>query len=406
MNTMNASTTATSEILGEGTLVGRHRVVGKLAEGAQAIVYIGEHVVTRAQVAIKVLRRCHCGSREMIARFEREARVMGRVAGCGTIVQIHDAGTLADARPFLVTEFVRGRELSTLLSNARRRDVTMDLERVLTIGRDLAAALRDAHGRGVVHRDLKPSNVMIARMPDGREVAKLVDFGVSGDLAVRGTSPELTRAGSVVGTLEYMSPEQAAGQPASVSMDIYALGVVLFEMTTGTLPPSHGLRRGTVPRIAGLRADIPQALDALVSRCLCADPTARVADAVEVLSRLAAAHDQLGASAPSHVWAQGRPVRAAGAIQVTPDGMVTPEDGVDGPASARRVAPRTVSCPAGRAPRLGRFRRRGRPMLRVVGLVVVVAAGLLTGIAIWRLGLRATRDATDRAAMPTRFDTG
>ncbi len=310
------------ELLAEGTLVGRHRILGKLSEGAHAILYMGEHQVTRAEVAIKVLRAAYAASGEMMARFDREARVMGRLAGSPAIVQVHDAGELEDGRRYLVMEFVRGRELSTVLTNCIRRGVPLELERVISIARDLASALRDAHGKGVIHRDLKPSNVMVIREPDGREHAKLVDFGVSGDLEVRGTSADLTATGSVIGTPEYMSPEQAVGLPASVSMDIFALGAVLFEMTTGSLPPQQALRQGAAPRVSTLRPGVPGALDGLVHGCLLVDPVGRVGDAIEVLSRLGTAAEDLAGKADANAWSQGRPVRAAGTLDVVPSGPV------------------------------------------------------------------------------------
>lgn len=394
MKTMTAFPRPADEALAAGRLIGRHRIVGKLAEGAHAILYMGEHVVTQAEVAIKVLRRTHADSPEMRARFDREARVMGRLSGCPTIVQVHDAGELDDGRRFLVMEFVRGRELATVLSNAGRRGAPLELERVTAIARDLASALRDAHGKGVVHRDLKPSNIMIARLPDGREHAKLVDFGVSGDLDAQGGGEELTTAGAVIGTAAYMGPEQAVGLPAAVSMDIFALGVVLFEMTTGTLPPPSVLRVGAAPRVATLRADVPAALDALVFQCLLPDPRARIGDAIELLNKLGGVEDELGTRAPAHAWSAGRPLRAAGSIDVR-----SPDD--------RTVAaePSVPALPRPRPARVRPPRRPPRPLLRILGIVLVVALGILVGLAIWRIGLRGASRA-DRAADPAGDDTG
>lgn len=393
MKTMTAFPRPADDVLAAGRLVGRHRIVGKLAEGAHAILYMGEHVVTQAEVAIKVLRRAHAESVEMRARFDREARVMGRLSGCPTIVQVHDAGELDDGRRFLVMEFVRGRELATLLSNAGRRGVPLELERVTAIARDLASALRDAHGKGVVHRDLKPSNIMVVRLPDGREHAKLVDFGVSGDLDAGG-GEELTTAGAVIGTAAYMSPEQAVGMPAAVSMDIFALGVVMFEMTTGTLPPPSVLRIGAAPRVATLRADVPAALDALVFQCLLADPRARVGDAIELLGKLGLVEDELGTRAPPHAWSAGRPLRAAGSIDVGgADDRTIPEDHT------------IVALPRPRPARVRAVRRPPRPLLRLLGIVVVVTLGILVGLAIWRIGLRSAPRA-DRAVDPAAPDSG
>jgi eukaryotic-like serine/threonine-protein kinase len=315
--TMPATTRPIDEWLLPGTELGRHRIAGKLAEGAHAILYMGEHVQTRAEVAIKVQRGAFVRSPEMLARFDREAVVIGRLAGSRTVVQVHDAGALPDGRRYLVMEFVRGRELSTMLVNSERRGVPLELERVVAIAADLAAALRDAHGKGVVHRDLKPGNVMIVREPDGHETAKLVDFGISGDRDQSGGGGgDLTMTGSVIGTPEYMSPEQSVGLPAAPAMDLFALGVVLFEMITGSLPPRAALRGGTVPPASSLRAGVPASLDELVRELLMVDPKRRPEDAIAVLTRLAMAREQLrGASGPN-AWAEGRPLRAAGAIEM------------------------------------------------------------------------------------------
>ncbi len=357
------------DALGPGTLVGRHRIRGRLAEGTHALLYVGEHVVTRAEVAIKVLRHADARHAGVLARFDREARVMGRLSGCPTIVQVHDAGELHDGRRFLVMELVHGPELAALLAHASRRGAPLELARIIAIAGDLAAALRDAHAKGVVHRDLKPSNVVVARGSDGRELAKLVDFGVSADLELDDAAAPLTGAGAPMGTPEYMAPEQAAGLPATVAMDLFALGVVMHEMTTGVLPTAQVLRRGQAPRIATLRRGVPAALDTLVSRCLCVDPRARIGDAAAVLVGLMAARDQLEGGKASHVWIGGRPVRAAGEIDL---GAVPPDPEPDPSAVRTRVLPT----------------RRRPPFAAVLLVVAVIGFGALAGVVIWWLGPR------------------
>jgi eukaryotic-like serine/threonine-protein kinase len=305
-----------TELLPPGTVVGRHRVAGKIAEGTHAILYMGEHVETSAKVAIKVLRWAWARHPEAIARFNREAHVMGRLAAANNVVHVHDIGDSPDGRRYLVMEFVRGRELSLILSNAKHRSEPTDIERACVIARDVAAALRDAHGKGVVHRDVKPSNIMVVREPDGREQAKLVDFGVSSDLESKAVGADLTVAGSVIGTQEYMAPEQAVGLPAAPAMDIFALGVVLFEMLTSQLPPAEALRGGLVPPASTLRPGVPLSLDELVRDCLQFDPRARPNTAIEVITRLGIVLDELrGRLSAPNKWAEGRPLKAAGAIE-------------------------------------------------------------------------------------------
>jgi len=381
------------ELLEPGTVVGRHRIAGKLAEGTHATIYMGEHVETSARVAVKVLRWAFASHPEAIARFNREAHVMGRLALATNVVHVHDIGNSPDGRRYLVMEFVRGRELSLVLANAKHRGEPMDPARACLIARDVAAALRDAHGKGVVHRDVKPSNIMILREPDGREQAKLVDFGVSSDLDSKGVEPDLTVAGSVIGTAEYMAPEQAAGLPATPAIDIFALGVVLFEMLSSQLPPPDALRSGTVPPVSTLRPGLPAALDELVRDCLSYDPSRRPSTAIEVITRLGIVLDELrGRHSGPTKWVEGRPVRAAGAI-ASHDDHDADADG-DGPvaravvtAQARHDAPRR------------------RPLALAVALVVGIVA--VSAFAAWKLmdvDTSSSRDDVPTKAAPQASD--
>ncbi|HWB82240.1 MAG TPA: protein kinase [Nannocystaceae bacterium] len=383
-HTMHATARPIDEQLAPGTELGRHRVMGKLAEGAHAILYMGEHLQTRAEVAIKVLRAPFVRSGEMLARFDREALVMGRLAGCRTVVQVHDAGALPDGRRYLVMELVRGRELSTVLQNSVRRGVPLELERVLAIAADIASGLRDAHGKSVVHRDLKPSNVMIVREPDGRETAKLVDFGISGDRDQPAGHGDLTMMGAVIGTPEYMGPEQAVGLPAAPKMDLFALGVVLFELVTGTLPPRGALRSGNVPPASSLRTGVPATLDRLIRELLAVDPKQRPDDAIAVLTRLAIAREELRGKSGPNAWAEGRPVRAAGAIEL-----------VEGEPVARirsitEIAPAPMRVRPPRA-RTGGHRARLAPRLALTSFVCTFAIAAGIGGVMWLRGGNAPR---------------
>lgn len=381
---MNAysRTIVPGEVLRDGTMLGRHRVVGKLSEGAHAILYVGAHAGTGAEVAIKVLRANFVRNPEMVARFDREARVMGRLAGAANVVHVHDIGVLDDGRSYLVMEFVRGRDLATVIANGRRREVSLELDRVLAIASDLGAALRDAHGAGIVHRDIKPGNVMLIRLPDGTERAKLVDFGVSADLEARGAGPDLTVQGSIIGTPEYMSPEQAIGLPAAIAMDVFSLGVLLYELLSGRLPPMQHLRAGVVPRISTLRGDVPSALDELLDRCLRVDPRLRLRDGIELLSWLSSARDERHAGSGPNKSAGGRPVRAAGAIEV--DAGPSAHAVVAAlPAPSPLVLPTAARRRAER--RAADVRRRARTPWIIVGIVLL---GASAGVTTWLLGAR------------------
>ena len=205
-------------------------------------------------------------------RAQREARAVARLDH-DAIVALFDAGE-ADGNRYLVSELVEGRTLAQLEAAHELSD-----RDVLRIGLALADALAHAHERGVVHRDVKPQNVIVPDMPTSRRgAAKLTDFGV----AQLAGEDALTRTGDVVGTLAYMAPEQAAGQPVDGRADLYALGLVLYEAFAGANPVSAGSpsatarRIGTrLPPLAKARPDLPGELCAALDRTLEADPELR-----------------------------------------------------------------------------------------------------------------------------------
>lgn len=304
---------ATDVLVPGGTVLGRHRVLGRITEGAMAMLYLGEHVETGAKVAVKVLRSSLVDDAVMLARFAREAEVMGRLSGHDNIAAVHDVGTLDDGRRYLVMDLVRGSDLAFALGELAGEPMPAD--RACRILRDLANGLAAAHAKKVVHRDVTPANVMLAHHFDGSgETAKLVDFGVSSDLGAAGRAADLT-VGAVIGTPEYMAPEQASGAPAWVGFDIFALGVIGYEMLTGKRPSISALRTGQVPALASLRSDMPREIVELVHGCLRVDAGERIGSAQEVVTRLDAALTVLAnGRATEQAWAGVRPERAAGVV--------------------------------------------------------------------------------------------
>jgi len=273
----------TDDLFPAGYTLGRHRIEQRLRDGGMATIYLGHHVATEAKVAIKVLHRPYATAPEFVARFAREAQVMGRLSGCPHIVAVHDVGRLPDGRGYLVMEYVRGRDLDDILAELGER--RMAIVRTCQIMRDVAFGVDTAHRQQIVHRDVKPPNVMIEDHR-GRETAKILDFGISADLGVKGQAQGLTAIGAVIGTPEYMAPEQATGAKASPSFDIYAMGIMMFEMLTGRAPPVKGWRAGTLPPVSTLRPDVPPALERLVAEALRLDASARIQSASEVAERL------------------------------------------------------------------------------------------------------------------------
>ncbi len=278
------------KVIPEGTVVGRHRIDGLLREGGMATIYLGHHVETQARVAIKLLHTEYVHQPDFVARFDREAHVMGRLSGCPQIVSVRDVGSLPDGRRYLVMDFVRGHDLRDELEQLRTDDTPMDPGRAVSLMRDVAAGLAVAHHMQVVHRDIKPSNIMLEQSA-GRELAKLVDFGISADLAATGPLQDLTAGGTIIGTARYMSPEQAAGISNVATVDIWAMGVVLVEMLTGITPPEKGwgLRGVDLSRLP----PVPDELRTLIQDMLEPDSTRRLQSASEVERRLLGVLPQL-----------------------------------------------------------------------------------------------------------------
>lgn len=309
--------------LAPGTIVaGRYRIGERLGAGAIGQVYWGEHTTVRRPVAVKVLSRRWLGNHQMVARFRSEAQ-SASAAGHPNIVDVLDAGELDNGLPFIVMEHLPGRELFEILHEAQG----MSIERTATIGRDVARALAAAHHRDIVHRDLKAENVMIVER-DGVELVKVLDFGVA-HVATEGS--RRTTPGMVIGTPEYMAPEQVKGARPTPAIDVYALGVLLHEMLVGSPPfeasePIEVLAlktAGPAPSVAKRRPDLPASLVAIVDQCLDADPKRRPS-ASEVAQRLHALVER-GApfvTAPRPIIVPRRsPWLAVGAVAVLGAGL-------------------------------------------------------------------------------------
>ena len=220
------------------------------------VVYLGRYTVIDKRVAIKILRSDLAADQEMTERFMNEARSASSI-GNPHIVDISDFGRHPDGSAFFVMEFLDGVSLSKLMDDER----AVPIPRLIHIAKQIARGLAAAHSRGIVHRDLKPDNVMLIPRRDDRDFVKILDFGIA---KVAGEAGRLTRAGSVFGTPHYMSPEQAAGVPVDMRTDIYALGVILYEMASGKVPFDADNFMGILTQHmykapAPIRAIVPQA---------------------------------------------------------------------------------------------------------------------------------------------------
>ncbi len=281
-------------------LDGRYRVRARLGQGGVGAVYEGEHVEMKRTIALKVLHAMFAGTEEFRKRFEREARAASRLSH-PACVQVLDFGRVARVEPpgdaalvgmpYLVMEFVRGKTLIDVVESGG-----LAPREAVYVARGVLAALAHAHAQGLVHRDIKPANIMLLPATASEPMrVKLLDFGLAKDVEVA-PGDALTQAGMVFGTPGYLSPEQAAGKPADTRADLYALGVVLFELCCRRrlfprpdpldVVRAHLGEQPDAPR--SLTPSLSPELEAAILRALQKDPAARFASAQEMDAALAA----------------------------------------------------------------------------------------------------------------------
>ena len=276
------------------TLDDRYRIVRVLGAGGLGTVYLATHLRLDRPVAIKMLHRELLPSRELRQRFDREVKTLSRLAH-PHIVSLTDSGVLEDGQGYLVMELLEGQSLEERL----RSDGPLEPAEAIEIARQVLLGLAEAHDKGVLHRDLKPANLFLQPLAEGVHV-KLLDFGlakVRTDIASDpGAYPTLTADGTVVGTPTYMAPEQAIGTAITAAADLYAVGIVLFEMLTGQPPFRSENKLDTIRAhlsqpVPALDAVSPEleptdALRAFVTRALEKDRADRFANAKEMLAAL------------------------------------------------------------------------------------------------------------------------
>ncbi len=267
----------------------RYEIVEWVGEGGMGRVYRVRHRILARELAIKVLRADLADDSALVARFEREARAAATIAH-PNVVKIVDFGVLPTQQPYFVMEWIPGATLGRILI----REGSLPLQRGLAIARQIAAGLGAAHQAGVVHRDLKPDNVLISSRGSAAEEVKVVDFGLA---KVVGAS-RLTRTGVAFGTPHYMSPEQACGETLDGRADVYALGVLMFQMLAGYPPFEDPTFLGVLtqqlyaepPRLCQRPDDATELarFDAVVQRCLRKRREERFASMQELLGSLSA----------------------------------------------------------------------------------------------------------------------
>jgi serine/threonine-protein kinase len=288
-----------SATLEPGTRIGGYRIVALLGEGAIGRVYLAEHTKLKRRVAVKVLRDELAMSAKAVARFFGEARAVNEIQH-RNIVEITDfveGDPIRGLRSHYVMELLEGRTLKDAIAV-----LELGIDDILSIALQITGALAAVHEKGIVHRDLKPSDIFLVSNEHRSDFVKLLDFGAAKlSSSMKAGEPD-TGSGLIVGTPGYMGPEQIMGEPVDGRADLYALGVVLFEMTTGHLPfqendlmemlLKHCTQDPPSPIAGPGRERIPQALASLISACLQKMPEDRPASAYEVYERLQLIRDQ------------------------------------------------------------------------------------------------------------------
>jgi serine/threonine protein kinase len=302
-----------------GDVVGGKFVVeGVLGSGGMGVVLAARHVQLGQKVAIKILRPDAAASREAIGRFLREARAAVTLQSAH-VVRVMDVGTLPGGLPYIVMEHLTGTDLGGLLLERGNLGVEEAVDYVL----QAMEAVAEAHALGLVHRDLKPANLFLTTRPDGSGLVKVLDFGISKATEGATRDQSLTATSAVMGSPMYMSPEQLrSSKNVDTRTDIWALGVILYELVAGRCPFEDETVTGLCARIAAdpptplrqLRADVPPAFEAVVTRCLEKDMRNRpqtVAELAAALRPFASAELQLAVDRVVRIGGPARPPDAA-----------------------------------------------------------------------------------------------
>jgi serine/threonine-protein kinase len=277
-------------------VAGRYRLLSSIGEGSMGRIFLAEQVSVGRRVAVKIINRELTAKFDTIARFQQEARLLASVTN-EHIVEVYDIGETEGGDPFIAMEYVDGPSLGRIIHD----QAPLAPARTLRILLQVASALATVHAAGVVHRDLKPANIVVLTRKDGFEIVKILDFGLAKVVGDREAAGRLTRAGVIIGTPEYMSPEQVTATNVDHRADLYALGCTAYEMLCGR-PPFTGPEMSTLYKHMHeepqslLDADepVPEPIAKVVMRCLAKDASQRWQTARELHTALVVAADEAG----------------------------------------------------------------------------------------------------------------
>jgi eukaryotic-like serine/threonine-protein kinase len=381
------TTTRPAKVARIGELVGaKYRIVRMLAEGGMGVVYEAQHTVVRRRFAVKFLRPDLAERRDILNRFQREAEAAGALESEHVAAAV-DFGIAPDGTPYIVMEYLVGESVAVLLEREGRLPVT----RAADLASQASRGIQVAHLSGIIHRDLKPQNLFVCRRQDGTDLLKILDFGVAKLQAIDEMNAS-TRTGTVLGTVAYMSPEQARGDKVvDQRSDVYALGAILYELVSRRKPHPgeshnavlHHISTHPAVPLESVQPGLPEAFVAIVGRALSSDPCARPPSAEALAEALAPFAERCVWAAPK--LEDSGPTRAE--VSST---LLAPADPARAMPPASSLAALTVDDHGGgSAPTLtptpapGAAPRsvvRLRPMVALgaalaVGLVVVVGVG-------------------------------
>ncbi len=360
----------TGDLIGS-VIADRYHIEKKLGEGGMGAVYLGAHVKMGRKSAIKVMAQSMASDAEAIARFNREAANAARIAH-PHVCAIYDFGETPDGVIYLAMEYIEGETLNQVLG----LEGVLPPSRAVDVLTQTADALQAAHDLGIVHRDLKPDNIMLARGRSGEDVVKVVDFGIAKAMRVE-EGQTVTKTGLVVGTPEYMSPEQLSGDVLDGRSDIYSLALVFYRMLTGTLPfEAITAQEMMIKRLtdepkslnAALPgADFPAELQRIMDHALARMPTERYDSAMAFATDAARAVQGMSLEAATSI------TNATTQLMQSAAGEEPPTTRISAASGGRARPSLTPDTPAPRPAALRTAKRPKWPI--VVGAVVVLGAG-------------------------------
>ncbi len=367
----------TADLVGQ-VIADRYHIQKKLGEGGMGQVYLAEHVKMGRRCAIKIMSPAMMKDPDAISRFNREAANASRI-GHPNVCAIYDFGETPEGLIYLAMEFIEGRSLNAILEEGG----LLPLARAASIITQCADALQVAHDLEIVHRDLKPDNIMVITAR-GRDTVKVVDFGIAKAVGAEGGAQKVTKTGFVVGTPEYMSPEQLAGDPVDGRSDLYSLALVFYRMLTGGSPfPADSQQETMIKRLtddplplATARPDVrfPPQIQRVMDRALARTPQDRYASAAEFARDVRSVANTLTGPVDVEAGTQQMQLRAKGEPAAAGAPGTVPQTRIDPAVKDRPSASPPARTVAGSAPIVRP--KKSLPLVPIaVGVVALAVAG-------------------------------